>query len=338
MSDIENAEMDSDSEWEERNGKIDFNKQTHWEPINAKNIDHNSVNIRIAKSQSVVIESDSDSKGRASIPSDINEERTPSEFSNKFSFNGSPTKSKTMRHVEQSNSTNNDFLSKVFGFFSIGNNENHKEEMEEDPPWNNEEYNDDVKPNINKTKDDLLYEIDNETREECIKMIKYHRPSYPNTSYQKLERYLPQFIELDSPIPEELSLDYEFAKYDISSLIWLPVDITPQYSETLIKYETLSWFMFYKSDVYRWMNDKLVEKIEINMFPLILDHSLYHSKRNPIAKEFIISINGIKGKKFWHNTITRNFEKYKTDLLLGWINSEGNFIIPDDQYQLEDVF
>ena len=65
------------------------------------------------------------------------------------------------------------------------------------------------------------------------------------------------------------------------------------------------------------MNEKLVEKIEINMFPLILEHSLHQSKKNPIAKEFIITINGIKGKKFWHNTITKNFEKHKSDLLLG---------------------
>ena len=337
MNDVENAEMDSDSEGE-RSGRQENNKNTHWEPINAKNIEYNSANFNINKRHTIKIDSDSESRGRASGASDINEEKTPSEFSNKFSVNGSPAKSKTMRHVEQSNSQNNDFLSKVLGFFSYGNNENYKEEMEEEAVQSNDEHNNDTTPNHKHTKDYLLYEIDSDSRKECIEMLKYYRPSYPNTTYQKIDRYLPQFIELDSPIPEELSLDYEFAKYDISSLIYLPEDITPEYSETLIKYETLSWFMYYKSDVFRWMNEKLVEKIEINMFPLILEHSLHQSKKNPIAKEFIITINGIKGKKFWHNTITKNFEKHKSDLLLGWINSEGNFVIPDDQFQSVELF
>ena len=71
-------------------------------------------------------------------------------------------------------------------------------------------------------------------------MLKYYRPTSPNKAFHKLERYLPQFMELDTPIPEELSLDYEFAKYDISSSISVPKNATEKYKEALIKYETLA--------------------------------------------------------------------------------------------------
>lgn len=81
-------------------------------------------------------------------------------------MNGSPAKSKTMRHVEQSNAQNTDFISRVLGFFSYGNNENHKEEMEEESVHSKEEQTSEVSPSHKQTKDDLLYEIDSNTRKE----------------------------------------------------------------------------------------------------------------------------------------------------------------------------
>lgn len=165
-------------------------------------------------------------------------------------------------------------------------------------------------------------------------MLKYYRPTSPNKSFQKLEQYLPQFMELDTPIPEELSLDYEFAKYDISSSISVPKAATEKYKEAVSKYETLAWYMYHKSDVIRRSNQRLTEKIEINLFPLILENSLLSGKHNQAAKEFIISLSGSKRKKFWHSTLTKNFEKHKAQLLLGSIDKECNFIIPDDSESL----
>jgi hypothetical protein len=69
--------------------------------------------------------------------------------------------------------------------------------------------------------------------------------------------------------------------------------------------------------VYRKMNQKLVEKIEINLFPLILENAILLAHKNPETKEFMISINGTKRKKFWHHALTDYFEIYKENLLIG---------------------
>ena len=267
--------------------------------------------------------------GRASGASDINEENSPSEFSNKFNLQGSGSKSKTKKDIDESNASANGSKSARLSPYS--ENEKSQEENEsEESSSNHEDQLDSKSPNYSSAKDDLLFEIDIETRDECIKMLKYHRPSSPNKSYQKLERYLPKFIELDTPIPEELALDYEFAKYDISNSISIPKETTEKYKEALIKYETLSCYMYHKSEFYRLTNERLVERIEINLFPLILENSLLTLKQNQPTKEFIISVKGWKRKKFWHNTIPKNFERHKSELLLGSIDKDGNFTIPED--------
>ena len=75
--------------------------------------------------------------------------------------------------------------------------------------------------------------------------------------------------------------------------------------------------MYHKSDVIRQMNQSLIHKIEINLFPLILENSLLCSKQKKSTKEFIVSMKGSKRKKFWHCTIPKNFERHKSELLLG---------------------
>lgn len=162
-------------------------------------------------------------------------------------------------------------------------------------------------------------------------MLKYYKPS-PSKAYQKFEKYLPVFIELDSPIPEELSMDYEFAKYDISGLLPIPKEVDENLKETFIKYETLGWFWRKKADVYRKMNKMLEEKVEISLFPLILDHAVMVANKIPDSKEFMISISGHKRKKFWHHSLAEYFVMYKEQILLGWIRSKQKdwaFFIPE---------
>lgn len=215
-----------------------------------------------------------------------------------------------------------DFKSRVMSFFSYGNNVAPKQlSMDSATPQANEV---DTEPTwkSNKNKDGKLFTIDSETRLEWVKMLQYYKSSYSSKTTSKMDKYLPTFIEMDSPIPEELSMDYEIAKYDISGLVPLPPKITPEYSETLIKYETLKWFCEKKADVYRKMNQKLVEKVEINLFPLILENAILLASKNPEAKEFMISINGTKRKKFWHHSLTDYFEIYKENLLIGWLRGK----------------
>lgn len=66
-------------------------------------------------------------------------------------------------------------------------------------------------------------------------MLKYYKPS-PAKPNPKIEKCLPIFMDLDSPIPEELSVDYEFAKYDMNGLIPEPKSGGDEYKEVLTKY------------------------------------------------------------------------------------------------------
>jgi hypothetical protein len=53
--------------------------------------------------------------------------------------------------------------------------------------------------------------------------------------------------------------------------------------------------------VFRRTNDWLVEKVEINLFPLILDSAVVANNGPPMNNNFMISIAGKKHKKFWHH-------------------------------------
>jgi hypothetical protein len=135
--------------------------------------------------------------------------------------------------------TGSDFRSRVMSFFSYGNDSMPKQLIiEAETPQANE---DEPEPSwkSRRNKNERLFDIDSETRLECIKMLQYYKPSSSSKTTSKLDKYLPTFIEMDSPIPEELSVDYEIAKYDISGLVPLPQNITTEYSDALIKYETL---------------------------------------------------------------------------------------------------
>lgn len=148
-------------------------------------------------------------------------------------------------------------------------------------------------------------------------MLKYYKSSTASKIDPKLEKALPPILELDSPIPEELSLDYDLAKYDIINSVKLPENITEEYSEILIKHIALSSFMFIKSAVYKNMNEKLIHLLEINLFPIILEATIMNLRDPTKYKEFMISINGKKRKSFCRNTATRTFERYKQRILLG---------------------
>lgn len=162
-------------------------------------------------------------------------------------------------------------------------------------------------------------------------MIKYHRP-YGNTKPDpRMERFLPPILELDTPIPEELSLDYDLAKYDILGSVNLEENMQEPYKDIWIKYNTLSTFMFIKSDVYRKMNDRLIKSVEINLFPLILEATILHEQNPAKYKEFMISINGAKRKKFSRSTATQIFERFKSRILLGCLDSSNCFVMPDDR-------
>lgn len=132
-----------------------------------------------------------------------------------------------------------DFKSKIIGLFT-GNNTKSKERCSDPdtPKINDSEQ--ELPPPKDLSKDEKLYEIDEKSRRECIEMLKYYRPTSKNKTIQKVEKFLPIFIELECPIPEELSLDYEFAKYDISGLVPQSKNTTEEYRGTLVKYETLA--------------------------------------------------------------------------------------------------
>jgi hypothetical protein len=139
---------------------------------------------------------------------------------------------------QRDGNSGNDIASKVIGFFTMNNNsEQHNDHQEESTP-KELEFQSTWNPNL--TKDEKLYEIDEESRRECIKMLNYYKSSSVNKNFKKLEKDLPVLIELDSPIPEELSMDYEFAKYDIFGLVPEPSDKVPEYKEVLTKFETLA--------------------------------------------------------------------------------------------------
>ena len=148
-----------------------------------------------------------------------------------------------------------------------------------------------------------------------------------------MEKELPWFIELDVPIPEELQVGYEFARYDIAGIIPEPkIKQSEEYKNIICKFETLACFWQKKQEIYRKINEKLAEKVEINLFPLILDKSMNVPPNTPEKGKFIISISGKKRSKFFHNKLVEYFKIYKKDLLLGYIQvkeTRSEFILND---------
>ena len=55
---------------------------------------------------------------------------------------------------------------------------------------------------------------DQSTREEFIDVLRYYRDNTTKAD-DEIESLLPQMIEYETPIPEELCLNYEIAKHDI---------------------------------------------------------------------------------------------------------------------------
>ena len=264
------------------------------------------------------------SEKRSSVP----EEVSPSvKKSNTIKSNNFVVKSPGKNSVN-SEKRNSDLASKFLGFFSAFNKDDNKQRtFSIEPPLNNDEPNEIEDSSTNSNNG--FETIDEETKQCCIEMLKYYRPSSSSKSDPKLEKWLPPFIELDSPIPEELSLDYEIAKHDILGSIALPDKTPEEHKQVLVKYNALSSFMFIKSDVYRNMNDRLICLLEVNLFPVVLEATIMHKSNPTKYKEFMISINGKKRKAFLRSTVRDKFAIFKTRLLLGWLDNEAQFIIPE---------
>ena len=80
------------------------------------------------------------------------------------------------------------------------------------------------------------------------------------------------------------------------------------------------------------MNDKLAEKVEVNLFPLILEKALLTPQDAPEKTKFMISVTGAKRRKFWQNKLVEYFKIYKKDLLLGFLSDDGDnfkFVFPE---------
>lgn len=237
MNEIANMEVESDNDNEEN---VTDKDETGSESEERKNMKNNT-------DSDPQPESDSTSKGRPSNLSDINEERWSREFKDarKHSKSEMPRLREEVfekaEEVKKHEEEEGDFLSKVMGFFTSNSVIDSKQQtMDDETPLGIENDNDSDTWEGYYTKDDLLYDIDEKAREECVKMIRYYQPSSTGREFKKIEKHLPTFIEMDAPLPEELSMDYEFAKYDISGLLALPTDIPEEYENTLIKHQTLS--------------------------------------------------------------------------------------------------
>ncbi|CAI2368415.1 unnamed protein product [Moneuplotes crassus] len=182
------------------------------------------------------------------------------------------------------------------------------------------------------SKDSKLYDIGEEAKENCIKMLNYHRPSPPKLNL-KLEKALPSFIELDSPIPEELQVGYEIAKYDIIGMIPEPKVAKPQdYKETFCKFQALACFCHNRQAIFRRINDRLEEKVDIALFPIILEKALGTPPDLEEKKRYYISISGKKRNKFYHHKLVDYFRIHKKSILLGYVEVEthtSRFVIGD---------
>ena len=143
MNDIENAEMDSDLDNNNENRDESSKEENSPEAENKQqedpdsNIIHQLLNNQylgqivdfITNKNS---ESDPECRGRASGASDINEENSPAEFSNKFNMQRSASKSKTKKEIDESNASASDSRSKSKSFFIYNENARSQKDTEED--------------------------------------------------------------------------------------------------------------------------------------------------------------------------------------------------------------
>lgn len=177
MNDIDNAEMDSDLEGNNSQGSKENSKEEE-ETSDAEDEKQDSPNSNIIhqllnnpylgqivdfitnKSSDVDIKP----KGRASTTSDINEENSPAEFSNKFGLQRSPSKSKTKQEIDESNAFAVDTKPKSYSFFNYEQRARFQKDTDEDES-SKSSCNDQCQNIKDSTlKDDLLFDIDFETK------------------------------------------------------------------------------------------------------------------------------------------------------------------------------
>lgn len=183
---------------------------------------------------------DRDKKGKTFSKMDTIKPKVTSQFSPQNSQrNYEYIKSRPRVSTEVKEGDDGDFKSKIIGLFT-GNNTKMKERTSDpDTPKINDS-DQELPPPKDLSKVEAIYKIDEKSRLEIIEMLKYYRPTSKNKTLQKVEKFLPIFVELECPIPEELSLNYDFAKYDISGLVPQPENTTTEYKDTWVKYETLA--------------------------------------------------------------------------------------------------
>lgn len=319
--DVENVEMDLGSDNIEGEGEVVESDQSKEEKPSVRNIFGSIVDFITNKNHLDDDSNDNDEEYKVNV----NQLIEPKEL--QFDTKTEPGTRKHVHSVfegikhsktEIYNHEEDDFKSRIMGFFTSNTSRSKQNSPDINTPKVHDSDNN-LQDLSNLTKDEKLYRIDERSRQECLAMLTYYRPSGNNKNAKKLEKYIPKFIELDCPIPEELSLDYDYAKYDISSLLPKPESMTEDYHDILIKYETLSCFCHKKQTAYRKMNDRFVEKVEINLFPLILDSAVLNSHDSPERTQFMISINGTKSREFWRYELTDYFSIYKKNLMLGYL-------------------
>lgn len=171
------------------------------------------------------------------VRNDDDHQPTISQIKNKDNDHFQVKSPDSIKHGAEEDNRPSDLATRFFDFFSLRKDEPEKSaESGPIPPYNNDE-----PVEITYQSDSIFDPIDNETRAECIKMLKYYNPSSSRPKVdKKLEVALPPLIELDSPIPEELSLDYNMAKYNIQDSIIMPEGVSEEYKEVTLHYQTLS--------------------------------------------------------------------------------------------------
>jgi hypothetical protein len=241
-NDLENVEMDLGSD--NFDGEIEvINEESKEDKRNVRNIFGSIVDF-ITNKNSIEddksFNADKDRKSKTFSKMDTLKPKDVSEFTSKSSQrNNDDIKSKTRAVTEVKEVDEDDFKSKIIGLFTGNNSKSKQRSSDTDTPKDKDSDRELPSPK-DLSKDEKLYEIDEKSRKECIQMLKYYRPTSKNKTLQKVEKFLPIFIELECPIPEELSLDYEFAKYDISGLVPQSESNSIEYKDTLVKYETLA--------------------------------------------------------------------------------------------------
>lgn len=92
-----------------------------------------------------------------------------------------------------------------------------------------------------------------------------------------------------------------------------------EYKETVCKFETLACFCQKKQETLRKTNEKLAEKVEIALFPQILENSINTPPNTPEKEKYIISVSGKRRNKFYHKLMKDYLIYYKKEILLGYM-------------------